>query len=88
MNVEELSRLIETDRDAASMALDQALRDKHGTADARGMMVLHELAVRFWEDDIRQKSFHLTHAYIYALESGDWNSVDALYRKLSAEGRI
>ncbi len=88
MNLEELSRLIETDRKAAATALDQALRDKHGTGDALGMLVLHKLAVRFWEDDARQKSFHLTHAYIYALESGDWASVDALYGKLASEGRI
>ncbi len=88
MTFEELSGLIETDREAAEIALDQALRDTHGTGDAPGMMGLHKLAVRFWKDDARQKSFHLTHAYIYALESGDWESSDALYVELAAEGRI
>ena len=88
MTFEELNCLIETDRETAAVALDQTLRDKHGTGDAPGMMVLHQLAVRFWKDDARQKSFHMTHAYIYALECGDWETVDVLYSELAAEGRI
>ena len=38
-------------------------------------------------DDIDTACFFLTHAYIFALEQGD-PAVDALYRRLRAQGRV
>jgi len=88
ISLADLGELIETDRSAAGNALDQALREKHGTGDAAGMLALHRLAIEFWQGDPQQVSFHLTHAYVYALEAGDWKAVDALYADLAVQGRI
>ena len=88
MDVSALDDLIQSDRAAGGKALDRALRDMHGAGDARAMLALHRLAVDYWRSDPRQVSFHRTHAYVYALELGDWAAVDHLYDALSAEGRI
>ena len=52
------------------------------------MNALHKLAARFWEDEPAQAAFHLTHAYVYALEAGMWEEVDALYTTLAEMERI
>jgi len=88
MQLAALENLIHTDRDAAGVALDRALHTKHGSGDGRGMLALHLLAVDYWKDDAHQSAFHRTHAYVYALEAGDWTTVDTLYAELSSEGRI
>lgn len=88
MDLNALENLIRTDRAAAGAALDTALQTKHGTGDARGMLSLHLLAAEYWSGDKHQSAFHRTHAYVYALEAGDWDAGDALYADLSAEGRI
>ena len=88
MDLPALSALVETDRAAAGPALDLALRKNHGRGDARAMLSLHLLAAHYWQADPRQTSFHRTHAYVYALEIGDWGTVDTLYAALAAEGRI
>ena len=88
MDLNALENLIHADRAAAGPALDEALQTKHGNSDAQTMFSLHLLAAEYWSADKHQSAFHRTHAYVYALEAGDWKTVDALYADLSAEGRI
>lgn len=88
MDLNALKNLIHADRAAAESALDEALQTKHSTGDARTMLSLHLLAAEYWSADKHQSAFHRTHAYVYALEAGDWKAVDVLYAHLSAEGRI
>jgi len=88
MDVAALSALMETDRAAAGSALDAALQSKHGQGNERAMLALHGLAASYWRDDPQQVAFHRTHAYVYALELGDWPEVERLYALLSADGRI
>ena len=83
-----LEALIETDRSAAETELDRALRTVQDSGSAPQMLALHLLAVKFWQDDMQQSAFHRTHAYVYALEAGDWVAADELYASLAAEGRI
>ncbi len=83
-----LETLILADRAAAGPVLDQALRDKHDSGDTAALLTLHNLACLFWKDDEAKVSFHLTHAYIYALEAGDEDAIRSLHVKLSALGRI
>ena len=83
-----LETLIRADPAAAGPALDLALRTRHEQGDARAMLALHMMAAEYWRDDLQHVSFHRTHAYVYALEIGDWAAVDRLYGLLSAEGRI
>jgi len=52
------------------------------------MLSLHSLATRYWQEDPEQVAFHRTHAYVYALELGDWAEADRLYDLLSADARI
>ena len=88
MNLSALEDLIRADRAASGPALDRALRTLHGSGDAQTMLSLHLLATEYWCDDKDQSAFHRTHAYVYALEAGDWKVVNALYTDLSVEGRI
>lgn len=88
MDVSAIESLIDTDRSAAGTALDQALRTNHSTGDARGMLALHLLAARYWRADAQQASFHTTHAYVYALELGAWETVNRLHAELAREGKI
>ncbi len=88
MDLSAIENLIRTDRSTAGRALDDALQAKHGTDDPRAMLSLHLLAADYWSGDDHQSAFHRTHAYVYALEAGDWETVDALYADLSAAGRI
>ena len=83
-----LEALIESDRGTAGTELDRALRVLQGSSDAPTMLGLHLLAVKFWQDHPQQSAFHRTHAYVYALEAGDWAAADTLYTALAAEGRI
>ena len=76
------------DRNAAENALNAALTRLHGSGEARELCALHQLAVRYWQDNAAQVGFHRTHAYIYALEAGDEASTRDLYAALEAEGRI
>ena len=88
MDLSALEILIRTNRTAAADALDDALQAKHGTGDPKTMLSLHLLAADYWSDDEHQAAFHRTHAYVYALEAGVCEAVDALYTDLSAAGRI
>lgn len=88
MDLNALEKLIRTDRDAAGPALDAALQSHHGTGDPRLMLSLHMLAAAYWSDDPLQTAFHHTHAYVYALEAGEWETVETLYADLAAAGRI
>lgn len=88
MDAAALRDLIAKDRASAGRALDAALRSGHGMADAREMLALHLLAAAYWQADGAQAAFHRTHAYVYALEAGDWAMVDRLFDALAAEGRI
>jgi len=83
-----LKELIRTDRLAAGQALDAALQTKHGSSDPKAMLSLHLLAAEYWSEDRDQTAFHRTHAYVYALEAGDWATVDKLYSDLAAVDRI
>jgi hypothetical protein len=88
MKASAIAALIPRDRAGAGDALDLALRRSHGSGDPSEMLALHQVAVEYWGDDADRAAFHRTHAYVYALEAGDWAAVDALRTELAAEGRI
>jgi len=83
-----LETLIRTDRNAAGAALDDALQAEHGTGNPHTMLSLHLLAAEYWSADEHQSAFHRTHAYVYALEAGDWKAAETLFTDLAAAGRI
>ena len=88
MDLNALKDLIRSDRAAAGTALDDALQAKHGTGDPRTMLSLHLLAAEYWSSDTHQAAFHRTHAYVYALEAGDWHRANRLFDDLEKDGRI
>lgn len=88
MTPEAIATLMDSDRAAAGDALDHALRAGHDSGDTRAMLALHRLAIRYWQADTARCAFHRTHAYVYALEAGEWAAADSLNAELAAEGRM
>ena len=68
-------------------ALDAALRALHGSGRAGEVAALHEAAAAL-EADPRGARFHLTHAWVHALEAGDAARVAALEARLRAAGGL
>jgi len=58
--------------------LDAALLDLHGSGKAAELSVLHQQAADMLVDDAFAVRFHLTHAYIFALEAGAWEDVSRI----------
>jgi len=69
-------------------ALDAALIAAHEAGDARALVRLYARAAdgAKAEGDINAACFYLTHAYVFALESGA-PEADALHTRLMAHGR-
>ncbi len=89
MRSDEIAALLDAgNHDAAGRALDKALTHLHGSGETRELCALHQLALRYWQDDAEQTAFHCTHAYIYALEAGDEVTTRALHAALAEQGRI
>ena len=80
--------LDEGERAEARTMLDAALIDAHRSGNAHLLCSLHRLAARFWKADEDAEAFHLTHAYVFALEAGDTAQVAALHAALAERGRI
>ncbi|MEM9249849.1 MAG: hypothetical protein AAGB05_14280 [Pseudomonadota bacterium] len=66
-------------------ALDAALFDAHGTGDRSALVDLYSCAAET-TNDRDAAAFYLTHAYIFALESGSART-DGLLDQLVALGR-
>jgi len=88
MQPEAITALIGQDRAAAGRALDTALRQSHDSGTAADMLALHRVAAAYWAGDTERAAFHRTHAYVYALEAGDWAAADCFYSALATEGRV
>ena len=69
-------------------ALDAALLEAHNRNDAAALVRLYTLAGDQAEqqEDIQAACFYLTHAFVYALESGA-PEADDLNRRLAERGR-
>ena len=67
-------------------ALHRALLDAHAAGDGAAMVALYSAAADASTDEDEEMYF-LTHAYVFALETGDPNA-DALRARLKAAGRI
>ncbi|MEL7471177.1 MAG: hypothetical protein AAFN27_22175 [Pseudomonadota bacterium] len=69
-------------------ALDAALLDAHHRGDQPALVRLYAHAADLAEaaGDREAMCFYLTHAYVFALESGS-EDADALHARLKAEGR-
>ena len=65
-------------------ALDRALTRLHGSGRAAELSRLHEQAVALMEEDGARR-FHLTHAWVFALEAGA-PEAEALRARLAALG--
>lgn len=63
-------------------ALDAALRRLHGCHAPGALSVLHERAAMLFEGT--QERFHLTHAWVFALEAGEELRAEALEARLKA----
>ncbi|MEM6728586.1 MAG: hypothetical protein AAF618_08815 [Pseudomonadota bacterium] len=68
------------------MGLHANILDAHG-AGAHGRMVALYTAAADAAESVDEEMFFLTHAYIFALETGDARA-PALRQRLSDEGRI
>jgi hypothetical protein len=88
MTPDDIARLLVTDRAAGTAALDDALTTLHGSAHAAHLCALHRVAADYWSTDPDRVAFHLTHAWIYALEAGDEGAEAELHDLLAREGRI
>jgi hypothetical protein len=69
-------------------ALDAALIRLHGGDDAAALSTLHERAAALLAADPRARRFHLTHAWVHALEAGDARTVARLEAALVAAGGL
>jgi hypothetical protein len=67
-------------------SLQDCLLDAHARGDQLALVALYTEAADN-TDVIDAACFHLTHAYIFALELGDPVS-DALYARLKVHGRV
>ncbi|MDH3666538.1 MAG: hypothetical protein OEN23_06375 [Paracoccaceae bacterium] len=77
-----------TDRAAPDTDLDAALIEAHEAADHRRLVVLYAEAADHAEaaGDIDACCFYLTHAYVFALQTGA-GEARALHERLLAHGR-
>ena len=69
-------------------ALDAALRSLHGSGRAGDLAALHAAAAALPGEAPGARRFHLTHAWVHALEAGDWPRVSALEAELRAAGGL
>ena len=69
-------------------ALDAALTRLHGSGAAADLAALHAKAATALSHDPLAERFHLTHAFVYALVSGDDASVHAFEQRLAAAGGL
>ncbi len=83
----DIAALMAKDREASKTPLDHALRALHGSGEARTLCALHRLAAQYWDTEPAQAAFHLTHAYVYALEAGDTHAEADLFDALARDGR-
>ncbi|MEO1199415.1 MAG: hypothetical protein AAFX39_09295 [Pseudomonadota bacterium] len=67
--------------------LDVALKALHGTGAAGELSRLHETAAEMMADSASRR-FHLTHAWVFALEAGDVERSNSLEAKLCALGGL
>ncbi len=69
-------------------ALDAALLQAHSENDSRTLVGLYAQAADLaqTDGDTEAMCFYLTHAYVFALETGA-PEADALHARLKAEGR-
>lgn len=74
-------------REAEAAALDAELIRLHGSGAADRLAVLHERAAGFLGDPGARR-FHLTHAWVFALEAGDGSRVDRLETALREVGGL
>ena len=65
------------DLSAELAALDADLIRLHGSREIARLSLLHEKAAALLKD-ARARRFHLTHAWVYALECGDKDRADRL----------
>lgn len=69
-------------------ALDAALVRLHGAGRPAELSRLHEQAAAMLAADPAARRFHLTHAWVYALESGEPGRAEALEAELAALGGL
>lgn len=69
-------------------ALDAALRGLHGPGHAAELAALHEAAGALPDRGPEARRFHLTHAWVHALEAGAWARAAALETRLRAAGGL
>jgi hypothetical protein len=67
--------------------VDAALKRLHGTGAASELSRLHEEAARRL-NDARAIRFHLTHAWVFAMEGGEQSRADALAETLREAGGL
>jgi hypothetical protein len=69
-------------------ALEAALLDAHGNGDHKALVSLYRQAgeIREGEGDIEAACFYYTHAYVFALETGD-AAAKSLLDMLVSHGR-
>jgi len=65
--------------------LDARLLAAHGAGDAGALVALYAEAAEAAADPLA-RAFYLTHAWIYALDTGH-PETEALHRRLAADGR-
>lgn len=68
-------------------ALDARLLALHGSGRSAELSRAHEQAAELVGDDLGRR-FHLTHAWVFALEAGDEPRIAALESRLSALGAL
>ena len=68
--------------------IDAALRALHGVGPARDLSRLHVHAAELVGADAGARRFHLTHAWVFALEAGDTAESDRLEAALRALGGL
>ena len=68
-------------------ALDADLIRLHGSGEAARLSALHEEAAAFLVDPGARR-FHLTHAWVHALEAGDWPRVARLEAAVAEAGGL
>lgn len=69
-------------------ALDAELVRLHGRGPPARLAALHRAAAEALAGDALGHRFHLTHAYVHALEAGDWAGAEELAGRLRAVGAL
>ena len=68
--------------------LDNALLELHKSGKVKELSTLHQEAAELLDGDDFAVRFHLTHAYIFALEAGAWEDVTKIEPELVRLGGL